>query len=84
MWRRWRRRSRGRGYRECPRKARACPARSLAAAARLSFASQGAVLTAPRGVGDAAAYRAIRKPSAAVHACGRIWNPPLRTNKATL
>ena len=29
MWRRWRRRWRGRGYRECPCKGRACPARSL-------------------------------------------------------
>ena len=37
-----------------PRRGRACPARSPAIAARLSFASQGAVLTAPRGVGDAA------------------------------
>ena len=31
-----------------PCRGRACPARSLAIAARLSFASQGAVLTAPR------------------------------------
>ena len=38
------------------RRGRACPARSLAVAAHLSFASQGAVLTAPRGVGDAAPY----------------------------
>ena len=29
MWRRWRRRWRGRGYRECPCRGRACPARSL-------------------------------------------------------
>ena len=29
MWRRWRRRWRGRGYRECPCRDRACPARSL-------------------------------------------------------
>ena len=39
-----------------PCRGRACPARSLAVAARLSFASQGAVLTAPRGVVDAAPY----------------------------
>ena len=50
-----------------PCRGRACPARSLAVAACLSFASQGAVLTAPRGVGDAAPYRAIRKPSAAAN-----------------
>ena len=29
MWRRWRRRWRGRGYHECPCRGRACPARSL-------------------------------------------------------
>ena len=29
MWRRWRRHWRGRGYRECPCRGRACPARSL-------------------------------------------------------
>ena len=64
-----------------PRRGRACPARSLAVAARLSFASQGAVLTAPRGVGDAAPYSGDPQTFRRRQPRGRIGNPPLRTNK---
>ena len=57
-----------------PCRGRACPARSPAVAACLSFASQGAVLTAPRGVGDAAPLQrqSVNLPPP----------PTLRTNKS--
>ena len=64
-----------------PCRGRASPARSLAVAAPLSFASQGAVLTAPRGVGDAAPYSGDPQTFRRRQPSGQIGNPPLRTNK---
>ena len=46
------------------RRGRACPARSPAIAAPLTCASEGGVLTPPRGVEDAAPYILGREPSA--------------------